>query len=300
MKLVAKRKTSLTLNELPLNHPELVDQFRGFLGEVGRAVERRGGRLLIGIDELDRISDGEQALRFLNELKAVFEVPNCLYLVTVSDDALADFELAAMGVRTAFDSAFDDIIRVDYLTMGEATVLLQRCMVDVPMQFVGLAHVLSGGLARELLRIADIMSGIAPDSERGRSLPAVARLLAHRQLRRTTRAAMDCLVRLPDRAAGAVLLPLLDEPDSRSLDEYASQVEAMEVGEAAVATKLDVLAMTEYLATLVAVFDHGLDERRMGAGHFETLTRARRYLGANPYGARHLVSAFRDAWRLGE
>ncbi|EOD58676.1 tetratricopeptide repeat protein [Amycolatopsis vancoresmycina] len=121
-----KRKSSVKRDDIPLNHPQLVDRFRAFLGVAAEVVRNLDGKVLIGIDELDRISDGEGAQQFLNELKAVFNVPNCYFLVSVSEDALADFELSAMGMRTVFDSAFDTIVRVDYLTFDQAKLLLNR------------------------------------------------------------------------------------------------------------------------------------------------------------------------------
>jgi tetratricopeptide (TPR) repeat protein len=304
-----KGKVSVRRDDVPLNHPELVDGFRAFLGKAAEVVSRSKGKVLIGIDELDRISGGDEAQRFLNELKAVFNVPSCYFLVSVSEDALADFELSAMGMRTAFDSAFDTIVRVDYLRFHEAKVLLNRRIIDLPEQFAALAYALSGGLARELARTADVI-GRRRDS---RELPAVTAHLVQRLLERTSRAAMDRLTRSSDRRAGAVLIPALDEHpvDGLSGDllrDYAARVAGIgldaEEPEGVAAVRLDVAVMTEYLATLLDVFDGGLDRERMaigltrGAGDFETLARVRRYLGANPYGARELLRAFAKAWDL--
>lgn len=84
----AKSKISVQRSDVPLNHPELVGRFRDFLNEAAKFVGKRDGKVLIGIDELDRISDGDDAQRFINELKAVFNVPNCYFLVSVSEDGL--------------------------------------------------------------------------------------------------------------------------------------------------------------------------------------------------------------------
>ncbi|GLZ31562.1 hypothetical protein Lesp02_37500 [Lentzea sp. NBRC 105346] len=303
-----KGKYQTKRDDIPLNHPQRVDRFRDFLRKaadcVGRATR---GKVLVAIDELDRISDGERAQQFLNELKAVFNVPNCFFLVAVSEDALADFDLKAMGMRTVFDSAFDTIVRVDYLRFQEAKTLLKSSMVDVPEQFVALAYVLSGGLARELIRTVDVMGALPPDETRGRGLQRVAAHLAQRLLDGITRAAMDRLSREDDRKAGAALIPVLDEhPDDLTGDllrEYGGKVEAAEVGESAKDVQLDVVVLTQYLATLLDVFDGTLDEPRMrlgltrGPGDFETLARVRRYLGANPYGAQELLRAFAKVWK---
>ncbi|MET9226157.1 hypothetical protein [Lentzea sp. NPDC003310] len=297
-KIAAKRKVAVKRDDIPLNYPELVDEFRGFLREVAAVIAKSRGRVLIGVDELDRISDGPQAQKFINELKAVFDVPHCFFLVSVSEDALAEFELAAMGMRTAFDSAFDAVVRVDYLQFAEARRLLNLRVVNLPEQFAALAYALSGGLARELVRIVEVIGS------RGGELPQVTEFLVRAQLRRTTRAAMDRLVRLPDRAAGSKLVPVLDENPTNGLRAFAARIEATELSEAARDTKLDVVVMCEYLAMLMDVFDHRLDEQHMriglthGPGDFENLARVRRYLGVNPYAARELLAAFEEAWRI--
>ncbi|MGW4064955.1 hypothetical protein ACWEGE_42170 [Amycolatopsis sp. NPDC004747] len=304
-----KRKTSVKRDDIPLNHPQLVDRFRAFLGVAAEVVRNLNGKVLVGIDELDRISDGEGAQQFLNELKAVFNVPNCYFLVSVSEDALADFELSAMGMRTVFDSAFDTIVRVDYLTFDQAKLLLNRRVADLPEQFAALAYVVSGGLARELIRLSEAISDHRPSEKL--ELAAVSARLVRRQLGRTARAAMDRLSRSPDRGAGATLIAVLDEYPVDELTgdllrNFAAKIAATETDDEppgfVAGIRLDVAVMAEYLAVLLDVFDNRLDEQGMavgvvrGPGGFETLTRARRYLGANPHGARELVIAFRKAW----
>ncbi|MFD1046080.1 hypothetical protein ACFQ1S_11145, partial [Kibdelosporangium lantanae] len=191
--LGAKAKVSVQRSDVPFNHPELVARFRDFLRTAADVAAVNKGKVLVGIDELDRISDGMEAQRFINELKAVFNVPNCYFLVSVSEDALADFELSAMGMRTVFDSAFDSIVRVDYLDFPQARTLLNRRIIDLPEQFTALAYVLSGGLARELTRVAE---EIADERSEARGLDAMAVYLVRRQLGRTARAAMDRLSRI--------------------------------------------------------------------------------------------------------
>ncbi|WP_290055950.1 hypothetical protein [Amycolatopsis solani] len=305
-----KTKGTLRRDDVPLNHPELVGRFRDFLGQTAKLVAQLDCKVLIGIDELDRISDGEGAQRFLNELKAVFNVRNCYFLVSVSEDALAEFELAAMGMRTVFDSAFDTIVRVDYFSFEQARSLLNMRIRDLPEQFAALAYVFSGGLARELARTAETIAGDCASEDQ---LAVVAQHLVQRQLDRTTRAAMDRVSRSPDRRAGAALIPVLDERPvcrltSQVLRDYAAKI--ADIGqekaepEGLASVRLDVVAMVEYLAVLLDIFDGRLLEDRMaaglagGLGAFENLARVRRYLGANSSGARELLRGFCGAWEI--
>ncbi|MFD1051453.1 hypothetical protein ACFQ1S_40870, partial [Kibdelosporangium lantanae] len=68
----------------------------------------------------------------------------------MSEDALHDFELAAMGVRTVMDSAFDEVLWVDYLDLELAKSLLGNYIVGLSQQYLAFAYVRSGGLARQL------------------------------------------------------------------------------------------------------------------------------------------------------
>jgi hypothetical protein len=333
-KLGAKRGTSLRQAEVPLNYPELVDEFRWFLGQTARLVghapsgaarrrptsrsdqpgdhDRVRGSVLVGIDELDRISDGEQAQKFINELKAVFNIPNCYFLVSVSEDALAEFELSAMGMRTVFDSAFDDVLRVDYLRLPEAQAMLDRLIVGLPRSYVALAYVLSGGLARQLERVSNHIA-LMGRTGGPRPMDEVAATLVERQLHRTCRAALDQLFRFPDKAAAAELARVIDDhpqetvsaPALRAFEGQVRGVEITLTDEVApiMSLRAEVVAMANYLATVLEVFadEHLTQERfdvglKPGPGNFESLARARRYLGANALGAEELLGAFRSEW----
>lgn len=110
-------------------------------------------RIVIGIDEIDKI-DADSALRFLNDIKAIFGIPYCLYLVSVSDEALAVFEQRAVLGRTAFDSAFDEVIRARELDFASCSHLLRRRIAGMPDSLIAFCEVMSGGLPRDLIRTA--------------------------------------------------------------------------------------------------------------------------------------------------
>ncbi|NHO85140.1 NACHT domain-containing protein [Micromonospora sp. CMU55-4] len=145
-------------------YPELVALFRDMLYEAALERRRRGQRIIIGVDELDKIGSVEDAERFINDLKSVFGVRGCYFLVAVSEDALAAFDRRALGVRTAFDSAFDLVIEVGPLTVAEAGKLLQLRGLSLPEPYLWLCHVLSAGRPRELLR--QVMALATISSER--------------------------------------------------------------------------------------------------------------------------------------
>lgn len=143
--------TSLSQQQLSL--PEIVQGFCDFIKDVSEHY-----RLIIGIDELDKLESDESAQKFLNEIKAIFGQDNVFYLISVSENAMSNFERRGLPFRDVFDSSFDEIIRVDYLNFDAAKRLIARRVLAMPPPFTHLCFCLSGGLARDLVRTCrDIM-----------------------------------------------------------------------------------------------------------------------------------------------
>lgn len=154
VKLVeALAQTQTSRTRATWTRPEAADELRGFLRRISLEMSGTPGRVLIGIDELDKIHAAEQAHKFINDLKAILGLPECYFLVAVSQDALASYELRGLPLRDAFDSAFDEVVEVKQLQLSDARELLARRLIGIPEPFVCLAHCLSGGLPRDLLRI---------------------------------------------------------------------------------------------------------------------------------------------------
>jgi hypothetical protein len=150
--------------------PELVDRFRGFVASITAEYSR----LIIGIDELDKLKSESSARQFVNDIKAIFNIPNCFYLMSVSENAISNFERRGMPFRDEFDSAFDDIRRVDYLTLEGSRHLLGRRVLGLPEAFLCLCYVLSAGLPRDLIRVARTMLDYARTHPNENSIKQVA------------------------------------------------------------------------------------------------------------------------------
>jgi len=150
----AQLSRSISRAEQPLSYPEIVSEFRSFATIVAADVHRRGDRVFIGVDELDKIGSAEQAEHFLNEVKGIFGIPHLYFMVSVSDDALNAFERRGLPLRDAFDSSFDEILRVEPLSYYESRRLLYRRVIGLTEPYVALCHCLGGGLARDVIRAA--------------------------------------------------------------------------------------------------------------------------------------------------
>ena len=109
--------------------------------------------MVIGIDELDKIESDATANQFLNEIKGVFGITGCFFLVSVSEEALSNFARRDTRIRDVFDSAFDEIIHVRQPTLEESRRILAGRRDCPPVPFQALCHVLSGGLPRDLIRL---------------------------------------------------------------------------------------------------------------------------------------------------
>ncbi|MFC3518712.1 hypothetical protein ACFPZ0_22825 [Streptomonospora nanhaiensis] len=261
------------LAEQQMGLPQVVADFREFAAEAAqwwRSTHNGEGRIVIGIDECDKISGGDAAQRFMNDVKAVFGVPHCLFLVSVSEEALAAFENRAFGVRDAFDTAFDDILRVGHLTFADVREILVRRVAGIPDSLVALCHVLSGGLPRECLRTARALveiraaheaDGTGPAPETGEFATALVAAevdTAKRELLRRLRAEGPVSTRADVPPA------LVDDLLGQSWPEVTA--EGLRAGAAACA---DVPAAREFAARLwflAAVLEAFVDGRSRLAG----------------------------------
>jgi energy-coupling factor transporter ATP-binding protein EcfA2 len=137
------------LADRQMSYPDVVRLFRDFL----ELISAEDAEVRIGIDELDKM-EPDAAERFLNNIKAVFRVPNCFFFVSVSEDAMSSFERRGVILRDVFDSSFDVVVRVRHLPLTRSIDLLQRRVIGLPVPFAYLLHALSGGLPRDLIRAA--------------------------------------------------------------------------------------------------------------------------------------------------
>ena len=120
--------------------------------------------MVIGIDELDKM-EAKDARKLLNDVKILFGVRHCYYLISVSEDALSTFERRGMPIRDVFDSSFDDVLHVAPLDIAQSQTLIQRRAVGLGEGAQLLCHCLSGGLPRELVRCARAIVATTTDGK---------------------------------------------------------------------------------------------------------------------------------------
>lgn len=140
-----------TWTERDLSHADWVAEFRDYLE---RHHLRGGAPILIAIDELDKVSDAEQAVGIINGLKDLFHVEGVHFVISVSDDALRSFATRGIPVRNSFDSAFDAVVEIPRITAAESCALLRTRVRYFPYTAALFCHAWSGGLPRDLIRAA--------------------------------------------------------------------------------------------------------------------------------------------------
>ena len=145
-----------SLSEVPLTEADLVAEFT----ELANSLHLCGYRVIVGVDEMDKLESGEKAERFLNSVKMLFPARSCSFLVSVSTSAWSTFVRRGVDVRGALDSSLDEIETVRPMDFLESRSLVRHRGEQMSDSQILLCHVLGGGLPHEVLRSARLLSGI--------------------------------------------------------------------------------------------------------------------------------------------
>lgn len=192
-----------TLSRTPMSQPELVERFRAYVAEVVAA----RGRVIIGIDELDKLRSSADAEAFLNSVKSVFNIRGCYFLISVSEHAMASFDRRGIGFRNAFDSALDTVLHVDYCDLAGSKAVLDKRVLLWPAPFLHLSHMLSGGLPRDLIRSArDILALAVDRGAHGLAVDAAAAEVLKREAQAKIRATAIALRQLDENVDANALM----------------------------------------------------------------------------------------------
>src|SRR5262249_41876608 len=108
----------------PWTVPQLVGYTRRFLHEVAQSMIAKSYPIVVTIDERDRIGSVDHAEAFIGDIKAIFGVEKCYFLVAVAEDVGSLFAQRATAGRSLLENAFDEIVVVGTLQFEEARDLL--------------------------------------------------------------------------------------------------------------------------------------------------------------------------------
>jgi hypothetical protein len=308
---------SASLSTIPPNYPELVAEFREILTRIAAEYAVRRERVVIAIDEVDRLGSEAQARDFLSEIKAIFGVPHVHYLVSVAEEVGAAFVRRGLPHRDVTDSSFDDIFHVQPATLEESTQLLGKRANRLGRPYVMLAHALSGGIPRDLIRYARRMAHVGDKTEL--EMIVISRRLILEELAETLAGFRTLLSKLPwTQDNGSILgsfrgiSGLLRKPCSCGVLDYALEDFAFHPPTSTDSLSDDARQLIDeasayayFSLTLLSIFgtdglgrrtEEASDNRPYGAP--ETLGEARQELAVSPYSARPLITEIRKAWGL--
>ena len=143
-----------SLEARPLSLPGLTAEFGHFLEQVS---EVYNGKVVICLDELDKIEDLDDLSSLLRSVKGVLGHKNTHFLLTVSEDALARYSTRRRMERGMLESSFESIVFLDRVTPETAMNILKAMGIlagedpeDAKRAFV--VWVSAAGIPREIKR----------------------------------------------------------------------------------------------------------------------------------------------------
>ncbi|MEN0055992.1 MAG: GTPase domain-containing protein [Mucilaginibacter sp.] len=299
-----------SMAEKPMTNPEIIEGFSKFLDSL--AVHYQ---VIIGIDELDKLETDDTATQFLNEIKSIFGIQRCFFLVAVSENAMNSFERRGLPFRDVFDSSFDSIVFVNYLNLNRAKELLQKRMIGRPVPFWGLAYCFAGGLPRdivrhfrEILRLAEVGRNIETIAEKmiidDASAKIRATMNALRKLQNLTEASevfAMLFVLQPERFTKAILTGAISGlfQTLRNMNTTIAQQGVEETNRTALMVIIEELgSYFGYLITLWDLFSVDLSEEKMKRlnddGTLDRITMARQAFSIDYAIARTIISDCRN------
>ncbi|MFE6332876.1 hypothetical protein ACFVOK_06595 [Streptomyces sp. NPDC057798] len=306
------------LTSVPPNYPLLVAEFRALLGRIAEDEHEKGNRVVIAIDEVDRLGTDAKALEFLAEIKGILGVPHVHYLISVAEDVGAAFVRRGLPHRDVTDSSLDDVLHVRPCALDESERILRKRAKHIGSAYIALAHALSGGIPRDLIRygrrlveiqttrdhveLPDVAWALIPE-ELSETLTGFRTLLAKQQWQPDT---MTVLGSFRSLAAQLRTWCPCPEPAGQlrgALTHFAAY-EATGLPEESRRLIEEATAYAYFSLTLLDIFGRpDFNQRRTAAarhpdGQLDLLAEARQELAVSPHSARAVIDGIREAWDL--
>lgn len=123
--LTGKLTRSQQLTDRPLSLPGLTAECSKYLKQVAEVFN---GKVVICIDELDKITDVAALLELLKGIKGILGQENTHFLLTISEDAMAFFTERLSRERNLVESSFEEIVYLDRLDYDLSIRVVRRAL----------------------------------------------------------------------------------------------------------------------------------------------------------------------------
>ena len=146
-------KRNLTSRTLTLQ--SLTDRYLVYVRSLR---DHYNGKVIVVIDELDKVADSEHVRDIFLELKGALFEDGCYYLISISEDAARAFRGRFTEGRDIFESSFDDIVEVDSIgtetahRMVNRRLATDRSLPEMDGAAIDVLTMFSGGIPREIVR----------------------------------------------------------------------------------------------------------------------------------------------------
>jgi hypothetical protein len=170
-----KRSREVALTERPSTISSLIHDYRDFTEQAGSTLP---GPTVVAIDELDKMGSPEDVAKLLRDIKGVFDVRGVHFFVSISDEAARFLDLGSITQRNEFNSSFYQVIRMPLLSINKCDDLLRLRDVELERLELQVITVMSGGIPRECIRMADIVL----DTPQSSSIQSIVALIIQREM----------------------------------------------------------------------------------------------------------------------
>jgi len=146
-------KRTLTARSLTLQ--SLTDHYQNYVRQL---LSYYNGKLIIVIDELDKIDDPKEVKAVLKEIKGALFQQGCYYLISISEDCAKAFRGRLAEGRDIFESTFEDVISIRQMSPKTARAMVEKRLrtddstVQLSDESVDILTVFSGAIPREIVR----------------------------------------------------------------------------------------------------------------------------------------------------
>lgn len=161
-----KRSRQVQRQVRPYTTLSLIDEYRDYISDarvylnealkmwIPKSTERF--QILIAIDELDKILDTEKLHNMLKSMKAIFEIEDVYYILSISEDALETYRLRHVDTKNEIDSAFTHIIPVPPMDANGSLAFYVEHHQNWAADLLPAAIVFGGGVPRDMHRLSQI------------------------------------------------------------------------------------------------------------------------------------------------